>query len=100
MPTVKSTGLALSITLPILATVAVGLRFYVRRFKKAQFGSDDYTILIAVVSPLLAPMQHGDRSRIVHTDLIHWAIRDSFSRQVYFYLHLEEGVCDGLNKAL
>ena len=44
---------ALATALSILATVAVGLRFYARRIKKVCLSWDDYLIVLALVkSPL------------------------------------------------
>ena len=41
--------LGVNIALPILATVAVGLRVLARRRKQLPLKSDDYTIIIALV---------------------------------------------------
>ena len=38
-----------AVMLPIVDTVAVASRFWVRRMKKAQLKSDDWTILVALV---------------------------------------------------
>lgn len=47
----KPTILALSIAFPILSVVATLLRFESRRVNRAvQFGSDDWTILAALVN--------------------------------------------------
>ncbi|CAI6235680.1 unnamed protein product [Periconia digitata] len=40
---------AIAITLPIIATLAVAARFYVRKLKKAKYGADDWTILTSLI---------------------------------------------------
>ena len=47
------TLLALSITLPLLATTTVVLRFYSRRMRKQALLADDWLIVLALVSRLL-----------------------------------------------
>ncbi len=46
---------ALAIFLTLLAMVAIGLRFYTRHIKKAQYSYDDYMILPAMVCNLHPP---------------------------------------------
>ena len=41
--------IAVAVILPSFASIAVALRFYVRRKKKTQLQSDDWTILVALV---------------------------------------------------
>ncbi len=38
-------------TFPILATLAVGLRFYARKIKSQALKLDDWTIVLTLVSP-------------------------------------------------
>ena len=40
---------AVAVVLSCLSTIAVALRFYVRKMKKIQLKSDDWTILVALV---------------------------------------------------
>lgn len=46
----QSTIWGLGIAFPILAIVAVGLRFVARQIKGQKWGSDDWTIVVALVS--------------------------------------------------
>ncbi|CAO1604327.1 hypothetical protein XANCAGTX0491_007886 [Xanthoria calcicola] len=48
----RPTILGLSIAFPIIATLAVALRFQARRIKRAPLGADDWTILAALVLTL------------------------------------------------
>ena len=42
--------IAVAVLLPSFGTIAVALRFYVRKVKGAQVQSDDWTILVGLVS--------------------------------------------------
>ena len=52
----KAGVLAAAIILPCADTIAVGLRFYVRRMKRTRIGGDDWMIAMALVS-LIAERQ-------------------------------------------
>ena len=53
----KSTVKGLGISMPILAMIAVALRFHARRLKKTYIGADDYMNLAGMVRCLLAEGQ-------------------------------------------
>ena len=46
---VISATLVIAIVFPTLATLAVGLRFYVRRLLSQRPGAEEWTVLIALV---------------------------------------------------
>jgi len=51
---------AMAVILTLLATTAVGLRFYARYLKKAGYSWDEYSILLALVNMLaLQPRLHN-----------------------------------------
>ena len=52
MGDLRPTVVGLGIALPIIATIAVGLRVQARRVVKVSLGVDDYTIFIALVTKL------------------------------------------------
>ena len=55
MSSTKAAGVGVCIAMPLLALLAVCLRFYVRRHKRASIGTDDYTILVSLVCSTLDP---------------------------------------------
>ena len=62
----RPTILGLSIAFPIISIVAVLLRFESRRVSRVQFGSDDWTILAALVRPSALLL----RSIRIHAELV------------------------------
>lgn len=49
MSDLRPTIMGLGISMPLLAVIAVFLRYEARRVKKVELGADDYTIFIALV---------------------------------------------------
>ena len=45
----KQIFLALGITFPVVATLAVAFRFQARKMKRLRYEADDWTILVALV---------------------------------------------------
>jgi hypothetical protein len=63
--------IVVSVVFPVLATVTVGLRFYVKHMRKVSLYWDDWTILISLVHAAL-PLNFGEANRT--TQALCWSL--------------------------